>query len=393
MSTSERAPLVAYADGAGGPHVSPRRVAALLGLASVDVLLGWTPEARPWLDDAPLVRGRTVMGGYGLGAAVGRGQLQYLPVRLSAMPRALADWLRPDVLVVSAVKRGGALAYKAGVGWAPAAARHARFIVAEVDDLAPDLGAPLIDGDVTMVIDARRAHEPAPFPSVDEIDLAVARNVVDVLPDGATLQVGPGSIAEAVLRTVDRPVGIWSGLVTDGVALLAARGLVDGIVTAGYTWGGEPIADLAQSRRLQLLPVEETHDLGRLAAIPRFVACNTALQVALDGSVNVERVRGRVIAGIGGHADFCAGAARSPGGLSIIALRSTRGDQSTIVRTVEVVSTPRCDVDLVVTEHGVADLRDIDDEERVRRVVAVAAPRHREELSAAGDADDRRQQP
>ncbi|HEX5587302.1 MAG TPA: acetyl-CoA hydrolase/transferase C-terminal domain-containing protein, partial [Acidimicrobiia bacterium] len=108
----------------------------------------------------------------------------------------------------------------------------------------------------------------------------------------------------------------------------------------------------------------------------------TALQVGLDGSVNVERVGGRLITGIGGHPDFSAGASGSTGGLSLIALRSTtRGGTSTIVATPEVVSTPRCDIEVVVTEHGIADLRGADDDERARRLVAVAAPEHRSSLS------------
>jgi acyl-CoA hydrolase len=129
------------------------------------------------------------------------------------------------------------------------------------------------------------------------------------------------------------------------------------------------------------LPV--THDVTALAAIPRFVACNTALQVGLDGAVNVERVGDRIIAGIGGHADFSAGASHCADGLSVIALRSTdRAGASTIVPRVDVVSTPRCDVDVVVTEHGVADLRGHDDDERAVQLASIAAPEHRGALVA-----------
>jgi acyl-CoA hydrolase len=83
---------------------------------------------------------------------------------------------------------------------------------------------------------------------------------------------------------------------------------------------------------------------------------------------------------MGGHPDFCAAASRAPDGLSIIALRSTHRGRSTIVPQVETVSTPRCDVDVIVTEHGVADLRALDDTERAYRILGVAAPEHRAEL-------------
>ena len=88
------------------------------------------------------------------------------------------------------------------------------------------------------------------------------------------------------------------------------------------------------------------------------------------------------MAGIGGHADFCAAAARSANGLSIVALPATRRGRSTIVTAVERVSTPGTDVGVVVTEHGVADLRGADDDERRRRLAAVAAPEFRDELTA-----------
>jgi acyl-CoA hydrolase len=97
----------------------------------------------------------------------------------------------------------------------------------------------------------------------------------------------------------------------------------------------------------------------------------------------VERIGSRLVAGIGGHADFSAAAAHSKGGMSVIALRSTtRSGASTIVTRVDVVSTPRCDVDVVVTEHGIADLRGVDDDGRALRLAAIAAPVHRERLAA-----------
>ncbi|MCU1345397.1 MAG: 4-hydroxybutyrate CoA-transferase, partial [Acidimicrobiia bacterium] len=178
-----------------------------------------------------------------------------------------------------------------------------------------------------------------------------------------------------------RPVRVWSGLVTDAVAELADRNLLIGSVTAGYVWGGAAVAKLARAGLLNLHPIEYTHDLTHVSNIDRFMGCNTALQVGLDGSVNVERVGGRLVAGIGGHPDFCMAAGRSRGGASVIALRSTTAKgASTIVAQVETVSTPRCDVDIVVTEHGVADLRGVDDKEAARRIAAIADPAHRSAL-------------
>lgn len=373
-------PLVAYPEGVDSARISPLAVAELLGLEHPQVLLGWTPEARSWLADDSL-RGVTTMGGYQLAAAIDAGRVRYVPIRLSAVPR-LVRAMRPDVAVVTGVRRGSDLAFLGTVGWGPAAARTARHVVVEVDEHAADLGGPLIPGSIDAVV-TRAAGDGVPVPRApEEVERAIGSRVASLLPDEPTLQLGPGGIAEAIVAGIERPVHVWSGLVSDAMAALAERDLLLGTVTAGYVWGGEPIAALARAGRLRLAPVEETHDLSAVSAIPRFVACNTALQVGLDGSVNVERVSGRVVAGIGGHADYCAAAARSDGGMSVIALRATtRSGASTIVPDVEVVSTPRCDVDLVVTEHGVADLRGVDDVERAQRIVAIAAPEHREQLA------------
>jgi acyl-CoA hydrolase len=375
-------PLVVYGDGPGGPRSSPEAVAAAAGFDTTpEVLLGWVLEEHAWLT-SPTLTGRTTMAGYALAAPIAAGRLAPLSVRLSAIPALIAH-LRPDVCVVTGVRRGDRLVFASTVGWAPAAARSARAVVVELDDEGTDLGGPEIPGNVVATL-ARPGHDATPAVAArlaDETDLRIGANVVSLLPDDPTLQFGPGGIGEGIASALDRPVGIWSGLVTDAMAELAPRGLLRGRVTAGYAWGGEPIARLARDGLLDLAPIEVTHDLTRVSNIPRFVGCNTALQVGLDGAVNIERVHGRTITSIGGHPDYCAAGVRSIGGLSVIALRSTtRRGESTIVANVELVSTPRCDVSAVVTEHGVADLRGLDEDARAHAIIETAAPEHRDRL-------------
>ncbi len=380
--TDPEAPLLVYADGVDSARSAPEVVAAAAGAAGVEVLMGWTPEPRGWLS-SPTLRGRTVMAGYAVAEAVASGRLAYVPVRLSVVPRLLAD-LRPHVAVVTGLRRGPDLVYAGSVGIGPAAAGVARAVVVEVDPDGVDLGAPPIEGPIVATVERPPADGALTARGPDDVDLAVGRNVVSVLPEEPTLQFGPGGIGEGVVAALDRPVRIWSGLVTEAVADLERRGLLRGSITTGYVWGGEAIGAVARAGKLNLLPVDQTHDISRVAGIDRFVGCNTALQVGLDGSVNVERVGDRAVAGIGGHADFCAAATRSLDGVSIIALRATTRDgRSTIVPVVDVVSTPRCDVEVVVTEHGIADLRGVDDHERARRIANVAAPEHRAWLDQA----------
>jgi hypothetical protein len=364
---------VAYADGPAAARIAPDAALAAAGLSGPsEVLMGLTVERHPWLDD-PDLRGLAVLAGYGLSPAVAAGRLTPLSVRLTALPSLLAE-RPPDVGVIAVVPRGSGFAYAGSVGWGPALADSAGAIVLELDEHGRDLGGPAVDGRVVAVV-ARPGGQAAPVAqrAADAIDLRIGELVASLVPDDATLQFGPGGIGEGIVRALARPVRIRSGLLTDAMASLHGRGLLLEPAVAAYTWGGQPIVDLADAGMLRLVSVLETNDSATVASIPRFVACNTALQVGLDGSVNIERVGGRVITGIGGHSDFCAGASRSVGGLSVIAVRSTAADGSpTIVEHVELVSTQRSDVDIVVTEHGVADLRDLADAERARRLLAIS---------------------
>ena len=339
----------------------------------VTVLLGLTVERHRWLDD-PHLRGLAVLPGYAVSGAVADGRLIPLAVRLTALPSMLAD-RPPDVGVVAVVRRRTGFGYAGSVGWGPALCTHARRLVLELDEQAPDLGGPDVEGNVVAVV-PRPAGAAVVVPQrpADEVDLRIGAMVASLVPEDATIQFGPGGIGEGIARALDRPVHIRSGLVTDAMAGLHARRLLLSPATAAYTWGGDAIVELAGAGMLRLTSVAETNDISAIAATARFVACNTAIQVGLDGSVNIERIGDRVITGIGGHSDFCAGASRSAGGLSIIAVRSAASDGSpTIVDTVDVVSTPRSDIDIVVTEHGIADLRSISDKQRASRLRAIAS--------------------
>jgi acyl-CoA hydrolase len=371
-------------DGPGAPVTDPAVISGLVGLGEPDVLLGWTVEDLPWLDSLPPGRAWSVSAGYGLDKALASGAVRYLPVPLSAMARLLAGPFRPDVAVVAGrPAAGGGFVLGSSVGWAHAAARLARRVVVEVHPEAPPYDSPAVPGEVVEIIEApgrpaaSRGRPPTP------VELAIGAAAAALVPPRATIQYGVGAICEAVIAGLDVPVQVRSGLVSDAVVDLDRRGLLTGRAEAAYAWGGDDLAALSAGGKLRLVPVEVSHHVGRLAATGRFVAINTAVQVGLDGAINVERVAGRQVAGMGGHPDFCAAAVRSDGGLSIIVLPATRRGASTIVPTLEVVSTPRTDVDVVVTEHGVADLRGLDEAARRQCLAAVAAPEHRDTLAAS----------
>jgi acyl-CoA hydrolase len=359
---------VAVADGCGAPtQLGAALAAAAREVGGVRLLLGWSVTTPVDVSDAvafPDVR--TVMGGYTLRAPLRDGRVRSLPVRLGGVPRLLAGAWRADVLVAALRPGAGGLVFGSEIGWMRAAVDAGATVLAEVNHGLPDSsdGVPVPPDQVVVV--AETEHPPHQFtvsPPGDVAD-AIAARVARLIPAGAVLQYGPGTIADAILRAIDVPVRIDSGLIGDAVLDLAERGFLDGTPRGAYLAGTQPLYDWSDGRHV-LAPVEVTHDVGRLVRHDTFVAINTALEVDAVGQVNVERVDDQPVGGIGGHADFAFAASRSKHGLSVIALPSTHRSEPTMVEALSApVTTPRADVDVVVTEHGVADLRGLDDRER-----------------------------
>jgi acyl-CoA hydrolase len=185
---------------------------------------------------------------------------------------------------------------------------------------------------------------------------------------------------------------VHSGMITDAVAALVETGAVTGArktadrgeVVAGFLMGtGVLIGHAARDPAVVLRDTRYTHDLRVLAAQHRFTAINAAIEVDLTGQINIETIRGRYLGAVGGAVDFMRGAVASPGGRAITVLPSTAGSASRIVtRLSGPASISRSDAGLIVTEHGVADLRGQPLAERRRRLLAIADPAHRDLLAA-----------
>ncbi|MEA3151485.1 MAG: hypothetical protein QOD56_2424 [Gammaproteobacteria bacterium] len=224
-------------------------------------------------------------------------------------------------------------------------------------------------------------------PILDAIGASVAR----LVPDGAAIQIGLGGAPEALWPhlTGHRNLTLASGLVADGVMALAQSGALPpgGRHRAGVALGGASLHRfLATEDLIMFATVPETHGIAALAATPCFTAVNSALEVDLFGQVNLEWHSGRLVSGVGGAPDFVQGARHSAGGRSIIALPSTarNGAISRIVPRLDVpaVSLCRSDIDTVVTEHGVAELRGRSLDQRAESLIDAAAPQWRERLAA-----------
>lgn len=340
------------------------------------------------------------------------GRIDFVPCQLRAVADLLGEGLDLDlaILSVSAPRDGGPVEDAADFGaglncdFVDVVVDRARRVVAEVNDALPDPpDGPRIEArGIDFAVPVCRPPDPFPLPEPDETARAIARNVAGLIRDGDTIQTGIGSIPYAVLGALGEKndLGLHSGILDDGVMELVERGVITGSrktidrgrhVTA-YAMGTPALyAWLGERADVRFRPVNYTHGAGTLARIDRFVSINSALEIDLSGQVNAEMIRGVQVTGTGGSVDFMRGAAGSRGGRSIVALGATaaRGKVSRIVPRLGEGNAPtalRTDVDHVVTEHGVADLRFRAERARAAALAEVAAPEFRDELRAAAGA-------
>jgi len=220
----------------------------------------------------------------------------------------------------------------------------------------------------------------------------IARNVAGLVPEGGVLQFGIGNVQQAVLSEISglKGISIHSGIVSDPVAVLLDSD-ENLRVTTGVAVGTRRLYDrITREGRIRFLPVSETHFISKLAAIPRFTAINSVIEVDLFGQANAEFIAGRQVSGTGGLTDFLRGARACEGGVGITALLSTAqgGTVSRIVPQLPQVATSvaRADMDWVVTEHGGVRLHGLDIDARAQALIGIADPAHRGALANAWDA-------
>lgn len=219
----------------------------------------------------------------------------------------------------------------------------------------------------------------------------IAAHVAGLVPERGVLQFGIGNVQQAVLAAVSglRGVSIHSGIVSDPVADLLDTDDTLRVAT-GVAVGTKRLYDrLAKETRVRFLPVSETHFVHKLAAISRFTAINSVIEVDLFGQANAEFIGGRQVSGTGGLTDFLRGARASEGGVGITALLSTAqsGAVSRIVPRLPQVATSvtRADMDWVVTEHGAVRLHGLDLDGRASALISIADPAHQAALANAWD--------
>ncbi|MFI6455753.1 acetyl-CoA hydrolase/transferase family protein [Streptosporangium amethystogenes] len=336
-------------------------------------------------------------GGGGNRALHRAGALDILPCHYSTLPDLIESGALPvDVVLVQLSPADGAGRHSLGMAddYLSAAIDRARVVIAEVNDQVPwTHGArTLTAADLDVIVFTSRPPAEIVKSVPGDAEERVAGHVAGLIEDGATLQLGLGALPEAIAaRLADRrDLGVHSGQIGDAVADLMEAGVITGArktvgrgrTVTGTLMGTSRLFRYAHGNpAIELRDTRHTHDPEVLAAQDRLVAINSAIEVDLSGQINAEVARGSYVGAVGGAIDFLRGAARSRGGLPVVALTSTAKSASRIVATLSgPVSTSRADAGIIVTEYGVADLRGLSLDERRARMLAIAHPDHRPAL-------------
>lgn len=390
-------------------HMSAEPVALLQSLAQaalpqpMHLMLGvpFSPAA----EGLPASCEITTYGGMGSAGRLAQHRAVHLsPLAYSRIGAVYAKGLwRCDVALVSLARAAdGRLHLGASHGPALAAAQRARHVIAQINAQAPCVpGAPWPES-LPIAVTLESDHPPGPSrePAATAAEQAIARHVAALVPDGACLQVGIGALPAAALSALGqhRHLGVHSGSFSDSLQTLMDAGAVDnsckavdvGVAVIGSVMGSDALYRWAhQNPQLQLREPGYTHDAAVIASIADFFSLNSAIEVDLLGNVNAECAtdaegRWRHVGGVGGLPDFIRAARLSRNGQSVIALpsRTARQKPRIVARLGGPCTVAASDADRVVTEYGVALLRDANYGQRVRRMLDIAHPDDRDALAA-----------
>lgn len=340
--------------------------------------------------------------------AVNDGRADFTPVLLSEFPLLFKNKVLPlDVALVqvSPPDEHGFCSLGVEVGLTKTAAESARVIIAEVNEQMPRTL-----GDSFIHVSRLDHIVPVDYPIVEmkmteegnsEVVEKIAGFVADLIPDGATMQMGIGAIPDAVLKYLfhKKDLGIHTELFSDGVIDLVEAGAITnarksihtGKIVAGFVLGSSRLYKWVDDNpSIEMHRTEYVNDPFVIAQNDRMVAINSAIEVDLTGQVCADSIGPKLYSGIGGQLDFIYGASRSKGGVPVIALPSvaTLRDGTCLSKVTPMlkpgagVSTGRNHVHFVVTEFGVADLYGKTIRQRAQALIGIAHPQFRDELAA-----------
>jgi 4-hydroxybutyrate CoA-transferase len=330
-------------------------------------------------------------------AAADSSRVHYLPMQM----RTTYDYLGSKVdvyLLQVAYDHEGRLRVGPNVDFHDSVLAQGPIVIAQLNPtLIAPAGSPLINPALIDAMIESDESAPALAPAnIDEAAQAIGGLVAGLIRDGDCLQTGIGAIPAAILSQLSdkNDLGMHGGLIDDGGMKLIENGNLTGArkaldarkhVTGMALGSTELMSWLARRRDVVFRGANHTHEVSAIRQLDGFVSVNSAVEVDLFGQVNAEMAGGRQISGTGGSVDFMRAAKASKGGRSIVAMNATArgGSVSRIVPKVEMVTALRTDVDTVVTEYGVAQIKDLPNQARAEALINIAAPQFRDELRAS----------
>jgi 4-hydroxybutyrate CoA-transferase len=320
----------------------------------------------------------------------------YIPVNLSEISRFITEnSIDAAFIQVSPPNEEGYCSLGISIDMIPTLLKKAKTIIAQVNQQLP------ITNGVTFVHVSQIDHFVLSDRSLltisngvpDKVELAIADNVADLVPDKATIQVGVGKLANSILLALKgkKELGIHSGSIIDPVIELMELKVITNehkeinrfkTVCTTLTGTDDLYRYAHCNTEIELYPAEYTHNPAIISQISNFHAINSALEVDIFGQINAEQVGDYPMGGVGGQMDFIKGARLSKGGKAIIALPSTakKGTQSRIKISVSNVTTIKSEIDYVVTEYGIASLFGKTLSERAEELINIAHPNFRKQL-------------
>ena len=332
-----------------------------------------------------------------MSSALAKGEaarVNYLPMQM----RATYDYLATNVdvyLLQVAHDQEGRLRVGPNVDFHESVLAQNPTVIAQLNpSMVAPAGSPLMNPALIDVLIANDVSAPALAPAnIDDAAQEIGRLVAGLIRDGDCLQTGIGAIPAAILNqlTDKNDLGMHGGLIDDGGMRLIQQGNLTGAQKTidngkhitGMALGSDELMQwLATERDVVFRGANHTHEVSAIRQLDGFVSVNSAVEVDLFGQVNAEMAGGRQISGTGGSVDFMRAAKASKGGRSIVAMNATArgGSVSRIVPKVEMVTALRTDVDTVVTEHGVAQIKDLPNRARAEALIQIAAPQFRDKL-------------
>jgi len=324
----------------------------------------------------------------------------YIPIFLSEIPSLFRNnIIKLDVamITVSSPDKHGYCSLGVSVDASKAAMEEAKIVIAQINDKMPRThGDAIIHVDnIDFYVEHSEYIPTSSVKPLNDTEKKIGENIVDLIEDGATLQMGIGSIPNAVLASLSghRNLGVHTEMFSDGILPLIEKGIINGSqkkkhrgkITATFAVGSQKLYDFMDDNPLiEMLDCAYVNDTTIIRKNPKVTAINSAIEIDLTGQVCADSIGTKMYSGVGGQMDFIRGASLSEGGKAIIAIPSvTRRNESRIVPQLKSgagVVTTRAHVHYVVTEYGVANLYGKSIKEREKLLVNIAHPDHREWL-------------